>query len=340
MSCFYPKTVNIYLDYSGSKPKHVFKYSPVDFDPTLKVAPKFSLTEAMSMNYFNGSSDWRWFGQVPCPCKQCLGCRLDYAKKWRDRMLIESLSHDEPALFLTLTYNDDHLPKLDNGLPTLRMDDLTGFWKRLRNYFPGKKLMYYVSGEYGSVTDRPHYHAIVFGISLPESWFEVYKYTREGNVLYKSDKLSNIWSYGFVTFGIANAKTMSYVARYTAKKVGNFDFNGKDKGREPPQSRCSLKPGIGLRYFEDHPDVINQEFIHIGLKEGSFKIPVPDYYIRKYKESLSDDALDDYVTDKCSKVISHWESIFQNTDLSAKDYFHDNERRLRKKAALLIRDEV
>lgn len=339
MSCFHPKTIDIFCDYSGKKPKHTFRYCPYDFDPTR--SPDTSIPLMEMLTYKNKDFlRYHWYGQIPCPCGHCIGCRLDYAKKWRDRMLIESLSHSEKALFLTLTYNDNNLPTLEDGRSTLRIDDLTNFWKRLRNHFPCSKLMYYASSEYGSTTDRPHYHAILFGCPIPESWLQTYKYTREGNLLYKSDKLSNIWSYGFVTVGIASAKTMSYVARYTAKKAGSFDAEGKDKGREPPQSRCSLKPGIGLTYFYEHPDCINFDHINVGLPEGSFKVPVPDYYIRKYKESLSEDDLDDYLIKRCDKSILKWDLVFQNTDLSPGEYFRTAEDVLHKKTAILYRDEV
>ena len=60
--------------------------------------------------------------------------------------------------YITLTYNDDHLPA--NG--SLQPRDLQLFWKRLRKArTPG--IRYYACGEYGDQTARPHYHAIIFG---------------------------------------------------------------------------------------------------------------------------------------------------------------------------------
>lgn len=46
---------------------------------------------------------------VVLPCGQCLGCRTAYAAQWADRIMLESLAHDE-SYFLTLTYADAHVP--------------------------------------------------------------------------------------------------------------------------------------------------------------------------------------------------------------------------------------
>lgn len=46
---------------------------------------------------------------IPIPCGNCYGCRLDYSRQWADRCIMELEEH-ESAYFLTLTYDDDHLP--------------------------------------------------------------------------------------------------------------------------------------------------------------------------------------------------------------------------------------
>ena len=43
------------------------------------------------------------------PCGKCIGCRLDYAKRWSDRMYLE-FDHTKKAVFITLTYRDEDLP--------------------------------------------------------------------------------------------------------------------------------------------------------------------------------------------------------------------------------------
>ena len=78
--------------------------------------------------------------EILIPCGKCLGCRLDYSRTWADRMMLE-LDHSKKAIFVTLTYNEEHVPVLeadDEGNffgYTLFKRDLQLFFKRLRKYF-------------------------------------------------------------------------------------------------------------------------------------------------------------------------------------------------------------
>ena len=127
---------------------------------------------------------------IQVPCGQCIGCRLEYARVWATRCWHESLMHDQ-SYFVTLTYDDDHLKTF-----SLVPEDLTNFFKRLRNY---KKIRYYACGEYGDKNGRPHYHAIIFGLSLND--LRAFSINKFGDPLYRSPFLSDIWSNGFVTIG-------------------------------------------------------------------------------------------------------------------------------------------
>ena len=94
---------------------------------------------------------------VQVPCGKCIGCRLDYSRKWAIRCVLEAQMHKENC-FLTLTYDDEHLPKGEK----LEKEEMQKFWKRLRKA-TGTKIRYYMAGEYGTEGGRPHYHACVFG---------------------------------------------------------------------------------------------------------------------------------------------------------------------------------
>ena len=116
--------------------------------------------------------------KLKLPCGQCVGCRLDYAREWANRIMLEKQYYpDEECFFLTLTYNDEHLPLAydcdpDTGelhgcvTSPLNPDDLRRFWMRLRKRFSDCDIRYYACGEYGDLHYRPHYHAIVFGLRL------------------------------------------------------------------------------------------------------------------------------------------------------------------------------
>ena len=48
------------------------------------------------------------------PCGQCTGCKLRKRKDWATRMELEAYSHDKERIwFITLTYDDDHVPTQD-----------------------------------------------------------------------------------------------------------------------------------------------------------------------------------------------------------------------------------
>ena len=83
-------------------------------------------------------------------CKQCKGCRLEYSRQWAMR-----ITHEQSLwlnnIFITLTYDDDHLPQLGNST-TLVKKDFQDFMKRLRkkeNRHPNDPIRYYHCGEYG-----------------------------------------------------------------------------------------------------------------------------------------------------------------------------------------------
>lgn len=207
------------------------------------------------------------------PCGKCVGCMLDYSRSWADRCLLE-LDHAGKGIFLTLTYDDLHVPITDAGHQTLDYRHVQLFNHRLRKFMKRKlnsdlKLRFYCSGEYGSTTLRPHYHMIAFGLSIDDfPDFEVLSSQRNGKILYKSDFLNRLWSHGHVVVAGVSWQTCAYVARYTAKKLGlkqPLEFD-----QVPPFSKMSLKPGLGGYFLEDHPDYIDR------FKDGEFSIWISD----------------------------------------------------------------
>lgn len=95
---------------------------------------------------------------VQVPCGKCLECRIQHARDWADRCVIEAKQY-KYNYFVTLTYDDAHLPERNS----LNPKDLQLFLKRLRKRFKGVKIRFLASGEYGS-SFRPHYHLILFNL--------------------------------------------------------------------------------------------------------------------------------------------------------------------------------
>lgn len=223
---------------------------------------------------------------VELPCRRCIGCRLDYSRSWADRGLLELMYHDQ-ACFLTLTYDEVHVPRgiacdgttgevLGASL-TLRSRDLTLFMKRLRKRV-GAKIRFMACGEYGDHTLRPHYHAIIYGWSPTD--LEHYSTSELGDDYYTSNFLDEVWSLGNVLVSGVTWDSIAYVARYVMKKVigRGASTHYIEAGLEPEFFRCSRNPGIGRQYFEDHPTCVNHKELYVSTSEGSKTIRIPQYY--------------------------------------------------------------
>ncbi len=164
--------------------------------------------------------DPEWY--IPVPCGKCASCKCDYSRDWSNRMILELQDHDQ-AMFLTLTYNDDHLPLSPQGYPTLVKRDVQLFFKRLRKYLGVQRIRYYLAGEYGSTTHRPHYHAIIYGIGINSFPDVVYRgQNKLGHPFYTSPTLERIWSNGFIVFSSVTWRTCNYVARYVNAPLSFF----------------------------------------------------------------------------------------------------------------------
>lgn len=196
------------------------------------------------------------------PCGKCHGCRADQALMWSIRGYHESTEHQQNS-FLTLTYADENLPQ--NGLIDKR--PLQTFFKRIRKQ--GHKVRYLACGEYGSLTRRPHYHAIIFG----KDWLEnAIPITEQ---LYTNQSLTDAWGLGHVTAASVTMASICYVCGYVNKKIDDQDtFN-----------LMSRRPGIGhtwLDKFKD--DILRTGFVSI---EGR-QYQVPKRYLQWDEESFAE----------------------------------------------------
>lgn len=201
---------------------------------------------------------------IDIPCGQCIGCRLAYSSEWASRCLLEMMKYDDNC-FITLTYDEVHIKnswfcKLSNHkeyiVETLDKKDFQLFWKRLRKK-TGKKIRYYLAGEYGDSTARPHGHAIIFGYDPRndpyfDDW-EVVGSSDLGYTYYSSDKFNDIWSNGHVVVADASWETAAYTARYVMKKIKGIGRSFYDEMcLQPEFVAMSRKPGIGLDWFNEN----------------------------------------------------------------------------------------
>lgn len=186
---------------------------------------------------------------TPIPCGQCIGCRLERSRQWAIRLLKEAKLHERSS-FLTLTYNDDHLPRLPNGRPTLVLDDVQLFLKRLRRHFEPNRLRFFQCGEYGEQTERPHHHMILFGEDFCKDRSNI-EDSRSGYSQYNSPVLEELWNKGRCTISEVSFESAAYVARYCVKKVTGKGATFHYSGRKPEFVTMSRNPGIGAGYFDE-----------------------------------------------------------------------------------------
>lgn len=225
------------------------------------------------------------------PCGQCIGCRLEYSRQWANRCMLELQYHDS-SYFVTLTYDDFHVPKSYYSDPatgeaftslTLVKRDFQLFMKRLRKAFPDDHIRFFMSGEYGSDTFRPHYHAILFGLHLDDLVY--WNRSPEGFQYYNSPSLQKCWSdregnpIGFAVVAEVTWETCAYTARYVMKKLKGAEAHFySDFNIQPEFTLMSRKPGIARQYFDDHPDLYDFDYINISTAKGGRKFRPPRYY--------------------------------------------------------------
>lgn len=206
--------------------------------------------------------------RIDLPCGRCVGCRLERSRQWATRIMLEAKSHDLTS-FLTLTYSDDALPHP----PSLHYKHYQDFMKRLRRR-TGRPVRFFMCGEYGSNTFRPHYHACIFGEDFSSDRY-LWSVTSAGHPLYRSPMLEELWPHGNSLIGNLSFESAAYVARYILKKVtgdlaaDHYAWTDPDTGevhdRVPEFCRMSLKPGIGATWYDKYKsDVITHDTVVIN----------------------------------------------------------------------------
>ena len=202
--------------------------------------------------------------RIQVPCGRCGNCRRARRNQWAFR-LKQELKDSENAYFITLTYSDETLPEFidyDSGevKSNLVKEDLQKFIKRLREkqyrQTKERKFRYYAVGEYGTQTDRAHYHLIGFNI--------------DRSII---NRLDYIWGHGHVHVGTVTEGSILYVAKYHV----NRDMDADEHGRQKEFATMSKRPAIGHGYVERnkkyHLDNMNNYVLQNGYKKA-----MPRYY--------------------------------------------------------------
>lgn len=200
---------------------------------------------------FDKSKAFHSLAKQTVPCGRCIGCRLERSKQWAIRIMHEASLYPHNNSFITLTYDNVHLPR-DRSLDVTHFQR---FMKRLRFRFAPKTIRFFHCGEYGEKTFRPHYHAILFNHTFDDKYLWM---NNNGHHLFRSHELERLWEFGHSSIGDVTFESAAYVARYIMKKVtGDLairHYLDEDTGvvRQPEYTTMSRRPGIGKAWIDKH----------------------------------------------------------------------------------------
>lgn len=160
------------------------------------------------------------------PCGKCPACLANIRQEWCFRLNSEFLACSF-GLFVTLTYDDAHLP----ADLSVNKRDVQLFLKRLRKELGNHSFRYFITAEYGDNTHRPHYHGLFF-FSIP---FAPGIY----------DQITRNWQNGFCDFGDIEPASVAYCTKYCMKQTKVPDE------RKPTFRLISRRPCIGDNYLKE-----------------------------------------------------------------------------------------
>lgn len=236
---------------------------------------------------------------IPIPCGHCVGCRLERARQWKERICLEAEGYPAGSvLFATLTYDEEHLPLTEYGEPVLRKEDFQRWIKNIREHVGPRR--YFACGEYGEHGRRPHFHAILFG-GLPDLY-------PVGVNKYESKTCDLAWSLqGFTEIQVAEPGSFAYVAGYVEKKQSDphwFEYPVK------PFLLMSDRPGIGFKALDGFSFHDPHVYANFGKRYSSF---LPQALLRKLEGAPGFDSYKAYLKER-GKSSQYDKMNIYNTD--------------------------
>ncbi len=164
------------------------------------------------------------------------------------------------------------------------------------------KFRFFHAGEYGDKEDegdgdvkgRPHLHACIFGLDFREDR-KFLRLNKNGDRLYTSQTLNDVWGKGFDTVGDVTFQSAAYVARYIMKKrtgpLAETHYNrvnhqtGEVTSVKPEYTTMSRRPGIGKEWYQKYKrDVFPDDFVVIN----GTKMRTPNYYLKQLEQTDAD----------------------------------------------------
>jgi len=245
-------------------------------------------------------------------CGKCPKCKIRRVNQWVFRIQKEQ-ENSISSKFVTLTYAPKYLPKTSRGLGSLCRNDVQNFIKRLREYEKAdgntKIIKYFLAGEYGDETHRPHYHIILLNVTnnknLGKAW------SKKGKQIGKID------------VGTLTQQSIAYTIKYIDKECG-IGYHRTDQRERQFQL---ISKGLGQSYITPQQIIYHRSnplknYVQSRL---GFKTGMPRYYA---KQIWSDEGL---AKQRRDKIIPHLEKLEEkrriqfeskNKGISYEEYKH------------------
>lgn len=247
-------------------------------------------------------------------CGRCMNCRIKKQSELifiANKEVLQAYKEGKGCSFVTLTYSDEFIPFIHlpthniyrglHNLATVRNEvyftlyrkDVSDFIKRVRRSFEYHKMNVdfktIYCGEFGSKTDRPHYHIVFIGLTDTEAILA----TRHN------------WPYGICDVGPLSAGGIRYVTKYLIKS------QSYDKSIKALYSHCCVQGpflyhSINFSNKWKHDNLKNIEnksllFLQNG-KQRLFPKNVLDYYKYRTGNDFSKD-INDYFQ---NNIVKQW----------------------------------
>lgn len=276
------------------------------------------------------------------PCGQCIECRLRKSREWAARIMCEAQFSDNSA-FVTLTYDDLHLPIGSKGVPSLDFDHLKKFLKDFRRFceyhYGVSGVRFYGAGEYGESSARPHFHLCLF--DLPQQLVDKNKYWSRsplGDLYYRNEDIEKVWQRGNVIVADLTFQSAAYVSRYVTKKMTGDKADKYDiLGIQPEKALMSRRPGIGREFYDKYKYEIytNDEFFLPG--KGTL---IPTKYFDKLY-NIDDPAHMEIVKSVRSRSADRAKQAkLRETGLSYDDVLKAEEENIKSRIKVLTRRKI
>lgn len=150
------------------------------------------------------------------------------------------------SFFTTLTFNEFHIPRMEDGTLCFRKDIVEPFIRRLRDRLANKygiprgSMKYFLVSEYGKTTHRPHHHCMFFFRTFVA--YPVF-----------SEVLQWSWRYGFVGCEVPESnRVLSYVSKYVTKDVYSFDGDVAKSKDDPDVSQERTVYNFATHSFDSY----------------------------------------------------------------------------------------